>query len=1093
MTKPVVFLCAATVALLAGGPAFATDSLQFGPAAPWVVPGEIPAGDKDAQQGPLEILLEDIQVDFSDNGVTSYAEFAFRITNPQGMGAAQTVVTWNPEIETPVVHKVHIVRDGKVIDVLADGQTFSTMRREANLEKSMLDGVLTAVLQPEDVQVGDIINYSVTIRRQDPVMAGKTEAVIANLFPVEIDRVNFRARWPQSRPMRWRASSDLKTAKLTKSAEGSAVAVAIDDFTPPKGPESAPARFNQFTQMEYSQFSSWAEVSALMAPLYVTAQTLTADSKLKAEAAKIRMTSPDPKRQAAAALQLVQNKIRYVFLGLNQGGYVPAAADTTWTRRFGDCKGKTALLLALLSELGIKAEPALVSTALGDGLDARLPMVSLFDHVIVRAEIAGKVYWLDGTRFGDRELDVLIVPSYSWALPVRAKDGALEALKPAPLDTPQTEYFLKLDATAGLDAKAPAHAERIYRGDSAVQLNAGLSAMSAKDADEGLKAMWKKEYSFIEVEKVSWAFDAGSGELRFSMDGKAEMDWDAKSGSRSRHYEADGAHLGWKSKLERKDGNEAPVAIDFPGYTKKREIILLPDGGKGFTVSGDAVDKTLAGYAFKRTIEIKDGAFVMEASSRALTPEIPYKEAIAAAEPLGKLWDGDVYVRAPIDYNATDKDIAAVAEEKSDTPKALVARGWQYLTREKYDLARADFEAALKQEPGNARALVGRGYVKFHADDTEGARRDIDAAAIIDPRESTIYSARAAIAQDGGDDQAAIAAYTRALQIDPDNLFALEARAGIYLEIGDLAGALKDLDAKLKADPKSVSAHAKRAYVLQMMRKSAEAEVALGEAIKLDPVDERLYGQLGGMLMMCTEREVKVCEGRRVKAVEAFTKSISIRPTAEAYAMRAQARPFEDKAARADDIAQALKVDPKSPTALVTRGALFMNEGKHDAAIKDFSSVLEMDPENRGALYSRSQAYETTRNYDGEIGDLRTLTSLEPNRPGNFNDLCWAHATHKRELEKGLEACNVAIRLSPLPQYYDSRALVYLQMGRHDEAIADYNVILTARPDLPNSLYPRGVAKLRKGLTKEGQGEIDKAKSLNSKVAERYAGYGVKP
>ena len=49
----------------------------------------------------------------------------------------------------------------------------------------------------------------------------------------------------------------------------------------------------------------------------------------------------------------MQDKVRYVFLGMNTGGYVPADADVTWARRFGDCKGKTTLLLAVLHELGI--------------------------------------------------------------------------------------------------------------------------------------------------------------------------------------------------------------------------------------------------------------------------------------------------------------------------------------------------------------------------------------------------------------------------------------------------------------------------------------------------------------------------------------------------------------------------------------------------------------------------------------------------------------------------------------------------------------------------------------------------------------------
>ncbi len=81
---------------------------------------------------------------------------------------------------------------------------------------------------------------------------------------------------------------------------------------------------------------------------------------------------------------------------------MPARADETWQRRFGDCKGKTVLLLALLKELGIQAEPALVSLGGGDGLDERLPSLGAFNHVIVRATIGGKVYWLDGTRTGDR-------------------------------------------------------------------------------------------------------------------------------------------------------------------------------------------------------------------------------------------------------------------------------------------------------------------------------------------------------------------------------------------------------------------------------------------------------------------------------------------------------------------------------------------------------------------------------------------------------------------------------------------------------------------------------------------------------------------
>src|SRR5262249_7863219 len=149
-------------------------------------------------------------------------------------------------------------------------------------------------------------------------------------------------------------------------------------------------------RFEISQVGDWSEVSALMAPLYDRTAVLKPDSPLRKELAKIKAASADPKVQAAAALRLVEDQVRYLFLGMNNGGFNPHPAALTWSRRFGDCKGKTVLLLALLRELGIQAEPALVDTEYGDDLDARPAMVAAFNHVMVRATIDGKVYWMDG-------------------------------------------------------------------------------------------------------------------------------------------------------------------------------------------------------------------------------------------------------------------------------------------------------------------------------------------------------------------------------------------------------------------------------------------------------------------------------------------------------------------------------------------------------------------------------------------------------------------------------------------------------------------------------------------------------------------------
>ena len=74
---------------------------------------------------------------------------------------------WRPDSDVLVIHKVHIIRGDQVIDLLANGQTFTILRRETGLEEAMLDGRLTATLQPEGLQVGDNVVTDGTDRLRD--------------------------------------------------------------------------------------------------------------------------------------------------------------------------------------------------------------------------------------------------------------------------------------------------------------------------------------------------------------------------------------------------------------------------------------------------------------------------------------------------------------------------------------------------------------------------------------------------------------------------------------------------------------------------------------------------------------------------------------------------------------------------------------------------------------------------------------------------------------------------------------------------------------------------------------------------------------
>jgi len=104
--------------------------------------------------------------------------------------------------------------------------------------------------------------------------------------------------------------------------------------------------------------------------------------------------------------EFVASEIRYVAIELGQGAYQPYAASDVFRYRYGDCKDKTTLLVAMLRNIGVEAYQALISPAPGKETDLDMPSIAQFSHVIVAIPSGdGNYIWLDPTvstcRYGD--------------------------------------------------------------------------------------------------------------------------------------------------------------------------------------------------------------------------------------------------------------------------------------------------------------------------------------------------------------------------------------------------------------------------------------------------------------------------------------------------------------------------------------------------------------------------------------------------------------------------------------------------------------------------------------------------------------------
>ena len=96
----------------------------------------------------------------------------------------------------------------------------------------------------------------------------------------------------------------------------------------------------------------------------------------------------------------MQAEIRYFSVSLGESSHRPAAPSLVLRRRYGDCKDKSLLLIALLRALGIESHPVLLAVGQPRGLDMALPSPQLFNHVIVQVRLGGQVHYLDPTRLG---------------------------------------------------------------------------------------------------------------------------------------------------------------------------------------------------------------------------------------------------------------------------------------------------------------------------------------------------------------------------------------------------------------------------------------------------------------------------------------------------------------------------------------------------------------------------------------------------------------------------------------------------------------------------------------------------------------------
>lgn len=396
----------------------------------WVVPAAVSYNDhsldEEAENGYVDLHFEK-QVSLAQRSV--FVKKAMRVLSETGAQSLSEVsVEYQPSYQEVLFHTVRIIRGNQIINQLHLSR-IKTIQQENELDRSIYNGSLTAMLILEDLRKDDVIEYSYTIQGFNPVFQNKYTGSFITKFSVPVYQIYYRLIVPHGRQLHIQNTLTDLQPKTVSNSEGTIYEWTSAKEKPLALESNLPAWYDVIPAVMFSEFSSWKQVADWALALYPFNQPSSGGLKQKTEEIKAKFSSVEDK--VLAALRFVQDEVRYMGIEMGENSHRPHTPSQVFQQRFGDCKDKAYLLCTMLKAMDVEAYPVLINTDYKKTIADWPPSPTSFNHITVMATIAGKNYWFDPTISYQRgKLKDISFPDYQVGLVI--KPGTT-GLTPIPL------------------------------------------------------------------------------------------------------------------------------------------------------------------------------------------------------------------------------------------------------------------------------------------------------------------------------------------------------------------------------------------------------------------------------------------------------------------------------------------------------------------------------------------------------------------------------------------------------------------------------------------------------------------------------------
>jgi len=468
---------------LIGNHCQAAPGVRTGAVPTWLYPvhpnlGKAPV-QRDISNGFYFELLEE-QTSLPAN--TEYTHYIKHIINETGVQKESEVsVTFAPQFQQVIFHRITIFRDGAALDQLQASQ-ITVVQEETDADEFEYNGLKRAFVTLKGVRKNDRVEVAYSVVGFNPVFDNKYSGEYS--FNMATAVCNYYKAIVTTPSRKLHILSRDKGPAPKESLQAGSLVYFWDN--PP---------YSNNSTTYISEYAGWKDVVGWGLTTFNNYHFQLPAALLKKIASWRAVAKGDKDLFANQAARFVQNDVRYLGLEIGANTHRPHAPAEVFGQLYGDCKDKALLLTVILQQEGIPAYVALVSTDDRSELAGAGPSPAVFDHAIVGIHRPDSSWlFIDPTISEQRgELTSLYVPAYGYALMLKAGEQALEPVTPGHI----YDYTIIEKLDARFDDTARYTINSVYTGGAADDQRQMFAENSIKDIEDSYRQYYATTFDGI--------------------------------------------------------------------------------------------------------------------------------------------------------------------------------------------------------------------------------------------------------------------------------------------------------------------------------------------------------------------------------------------------------------------------------------------------------------------------------------------------------------------------------------------------------------------------------------------------------------------